>query len=111
MCSATHKLIEIVHFLEKRLRGRSLTVNNNNEVLVLVKEHLIKTLSACVAISTEYKVQVYRPNGRLVLSFGQGILKDTLDITATADCSVMVCKENLVFTCSTPTEATFTSLK
>lgn len=80
--------------LEQRLRGRSLTVNNNNEVLVLVKERLIKTLSACVAISTEYKVQVYRLNGRLVRSFGQGILKDTLDITTTADGSVMVLQGN-----------------
>ena len=80
--------------LEERLRGRSLTVNNNNRVLLLVKEHMIKTLSGCVAISTEYKVQVYRSNGRLVRSFGQGILKDTLDITATADGSVMVLQEN-----------------
>ena len=80
--------------LEKRLKGLSLAVNNQNEVLVLLKEHLIKTLSACVAISTEYKVQVYHPNGRLVRSFGKGILKDALDITATADGSVMVLQGN-----------------
>lgn len=80
--------------LEERLGGRSLTVNNNNQVLVLVEEDLSKTPSACMTISIERKVEVYRPNGRLVRSFGQGILKDTVDITATNDGSVMVLQGN-----------------
>lgn len=81
--------------LEERLRGRSLTVNNNSDqVLVLVDEDLSKTPSACMAISIECKVEVYSPSGRLVRSFGQGILKDTVDITATNDGSVMVLEGN-----------------
>ena len=81
--------------LEERLRGHSLTVNNNSDqVLVLVDEDLSKTPSSCMAISIECKVEVYSPNGRLVRSFGQGILKDTVDITATNDGSVMVLQGN-----------------
>ena len=37
---------------------------------------------------------MYSPNGRLVRSFGQGILKDTVDMTATNDGSVMVLQGN-----------------
>ena len=40
------------------------------------------------------KEEVYCPNGRLVRSFGQGILKDTVDITATNDGSVMALQGN-----------------
>ena len=80
--------------LEERLRGRSLTGNNNNQVLVLVEEDMSKTPSACMTISIECKVEVYCPNGGLVRNFGQGILKDTVDITATNDGSVMVLQGN-----------------
>jgi len=80
--------------LEERLGGRSLTVDNNNQVLVLVEEDLSKTPSECMTIAIECKVEVYRSNGQLVRSFGQGILKDTVDITATNDGSVMVLQGN-----------------
>jgi len=80
--------------LEDRLGGRSLTVDNNNQVLVLVEEDLTKTPSACMTIAIGCKVEVYRPNGQLVRSFGQEILKDTVDITATNDGSVMVLQGN-----------------
>ena len=47
-----------------------------------------------MTIAIECKVEVYRSNGQLVRSFGQGILKDTVDITATNDGSVMVLQGN-----------------
>lgn len=61
---------------------------------MLVEEDLNKTPSACMTISIECKVEVYRPNGGLVRRFRQGILKDTVDITATNDDSVMVLQGN-----------------
>lgn len=78
--------------LKKRLRGRSMTGNNKNQVLVLVEEDRSKTPSACMTIWSE--VEVYCSNGRFVRRFGQGILKDAVDITAIDDGGVLVLQEN-----------------
>lgn len=70
-----------------------MTVNNRNQVLVLVEEDRSKTPSACMTILSQ--VEVYCSiNGQLVRRFGQGILKDAIDITATDDGGVMVLQEN-----------------